>query len=154
DILEQDGALPLERAVRLAKQLARALAGAHVQGVIHRDLKPDNVLVDDAENAYITDFGIARSLGGVALTRTGMVVGTPNYLSPEQARGEEVDGRSDLYTLGIMLFEMLADALPFKGGTDSEVLAQRLVAPPTLGALEGKVPPRMLAILRKLLERD
>ncbi|HXT19661.1 MAG TPA: serine/threonine-protein kinase, partial [Thermoanaerobaculia bacterium] len=135
DLLEQEGALPLPRALHIVKQLARALAGAHAQNVIHRDLKPDNVLVDANDHAFVSDFGIARSLGGVALTRTGMVVGTPNYLSPEQARGEEVDGRSDLYTLGIIFFEMLADALPFRGGSDSEVLAQRLVAPPTLGAL-------------------
>ncbi|HEV8629926.1 MAG TPA: tetratricopeptide repeat protein, partial [Thermoanaerobaculia bacterium] len=154
DLLEQGGALPLPRTVHLVKQLARALAGAQAQGVIHRDLKPDNVLVDADDNAYISDFGIARSVGGVALTRTGMVVGTPNYLSPEQARGEEVDGRSDLYALGIIFFEMLADALPFRGGTDSEVLAQRLAAAPTLAALDGKVPPRVLAILRRLLERD
>ena len=122
----------MPRAVHLAKQLARALAGAHAQGVIHRDLKPDNVLVDADDHAFVSDFGIARSLGGAALTRTGMVVGTPNYLSPEQARGEEVDGRSDLYTLGIIFFEMLADALPFRGGSDSEVLAQRLVGSPSL----------------------
>jgi tetratricopeptide (TPR) repeat protein/TolB-like protein len=154
DLLEQEGALPLPRALHLARQLARALAGAHVQGVIHRDLKPDNVLIDASDNAFVSDFGIARSLGGVALTRTGMVVGTPNYLSPEQARGEQVDGRSDLYTLGIIFFEMLADALPFRGGTDSEVLAQRLVAAPSLQALEGKVPPKVLAILRRLLERE
>jgi len=154
DLLEKEGALPLPRAVHLVKQLARALAGAHAQGVIHRDLKPDNVLVDAADNAFVSDFGIARSLGGAALTRTGMVVGTPNYLSPEQARGEEVDGRSDLYTLGLIFFEMLADALPFRGGSDSEVLAQRLAAPPSLEALKGKVPPRVLDVLHQLLERD
>ena len=154
DILEQDGALALPRAVSLVKQLARALAGAHAQGVIHRDLKPDNVLVDAADNAFVSDFGIARSLGGVALTRTGMVVGTPNYLSPEQARGDEVDGRSDLYALGIIFFEMLTDELPFRGGSDSEVLAQRLVGTPSLAQLEGTTPPRVLSIVRNLLERD
>ncbi|HEV8238028.1 MAG TPA: protein kinase [Thermoanaerobaculia bacterium] len=154
EMLEREGAMPLPRAVHLVKQLARALAGAHAQGVIHRDLKPDNVLVDAHDNAFVSDFGIARSLGGVALTRTGMVVGTPNYLSPEQARGEEVDGRSDLYTLGIIFFEMLADALPFRGGSDSEVLAQRLVAPPVLSALDGKVPPHVIDVLAHLLERD
>src|SRR5262245_65420339 len=100
DLLEQEGALPLPRAVSLVKQLARALAGAHAQGIVHRDLKPDNVLVDDADNAFVSDFGIARSLGAAGLTRTGMVVGTPNYLSPEQARGDEVAGRSDPYMLG------------------------------------------------------
>jgi eukaryotic-like serine/threonine-protein kinase len=154
ELIEKEGALPLPRAVHLAKQLARALAGAHAQGVIHRDLKPDNVLVDAADHAFVSDFGIARSLGGAALTRTGMVVGTPNYLSPEQARGEEVDGRSDLYTLGIIFFEMLADALPFRGGSDSEVLAQRLVGSPSLEAIAEKVPPPVLAVLQRLLERD
>jgi tetratricopeptide (TPR) repeat protein/TolB-like protein len=154
EMIEKEGALPLPRAVHLAKQLARALAGAHAQGVIHRDLKPDNVLVDANDHAFVSDFGIARSLGGAGLTRTGMVVGTPNYLSPEQARGEEVDGRSDLYTLGIIFFEMLADALPFRGGSDSEVLAQRLVGSPSLEAIADKVPPQVLAVLRRLLARD
>jgi tetratricopeptide (TPR) repeat protein len=154
DLLEAEGALPLARALNLVKQLARALAGAQAQGVVHRDLKPDNILIDASDNAFITDFGIARSLGGAALTRTGMVVGTPSYLSPEQARGEEVDGRSDLYTLGLIFFEMLADALPFRGGSDSEVLAQRLVATPSLDLLAGKVDAAVLAVLRRLLDRD
>ena len=154
DLLEQEGALPLPRVIHLVQQLARALAGAHAQGVIHRDLKPDNVLIDAADNAFVSDFGIARSLSSAALTRTGMVLGTPNYLSPEQARGEQVDGRSDLYTLGIIFFEMLANELPFPGGSDSEVLAQRLVAAPSLAPLDGKVPARVLSILRRLLDRD
>ena len=154
DLLEQEGALPLARALGLVKQLARALAGAQAQGVVHRDLKPDNVLIDASDNAFVSDFGIARSLGGVALTRTGMVVGTPSYLSPEQARGDDVDGRSDLYTLGLIFYEMLANALPFRGGSDSEVVAQRMVASPSFDTLEGKVSPRVVAVLRRLLERD
>jgi tetratricopeptide (TPR) repeat protein len=154
ELLETGGALPLERAVPIVKQIARALAGAELQGVVHRDLKPDNILLDGDGNAYITDFGIARSLGGRALTRTGMVIGTPNYLSPEQARGEEVDTRSDLYALGVIFFEMLVDGLPFRGGSDSEVLAQRLAAPPDLERLAVVAPPKAVAIVRKLLERD
>ena len=154
DLLEEGGALPLARAVHLVKQLARALAGAAAQGVVHRDLKPDNILIDASDNLFVTDFGIARSLSGSGLTRTGMVVGTPSYLSPEQAGGDEVDTRSDLYTLGLIFHEMLTDRLPFRGGSDSEVVAQRIAATPSLDALAGKVGPSVVAVLGRLLERD
>jgi tetratricopeptide (TPR) repeat protein len=164
EILEKEGPLPAGRAVAVAGQLAEALAAAHAEGVVHRDLKPENVLVDGSGRAYITDFGVARSLlaaglthglPAAALTWAGAVVGTPDYLSPEQARGEPVDGRSDLYALGIVLFEMLSGKLPFAGGTFAELLAQRISGTARdLRQAGVEVPARLRAIVRRCLERQ
>jgi eukaryotic-like serine/threonine-protein kinase len=155
EVLEQEGPMPPERAVGIARQLAEALDTAHREGVVHRDLKPANVLIGDGDRAYVTDFGVARSLRSAGLTRPGSVIGTLDYLSPEQAKGEEVDGRSDLYALGLLLFEMLSGKLPFAGGTDTEVLAQRLAAQPRDLTELGVAAPRGLrAVLKRLLARD
>jgi eukaryotic-like serine/threonine-protein kinase len=124
--LIEEGPLPAAEARRIGAELAAALAEAHRQGVVHRDLKPENVLIAGDGRAMITDFGVARSLAGPAMTRDGALVGTLAYLSPEQARGEAVDGRTDLYALGLLLHEMVTGDLPFTGGTREEVLAQRL----------------------------
>jgi tetratricopeptide (TPR) repeat protein len=129
--LDREGPLPVEDAVRIARQIAEGLAAAHAQGVVHRDLKPANILLDRDGDARISDFGVARSLATSGGTRTGSVVGTPDYLSPEQARGDTVDARSDLYALGLILHEMLAGALPFPGGTFAEAVAQRMLRAPT-----------------------
>jgi tetratricopeptide (TPR) repeat protein len=126
EILRAEGALPVERAVRIVRQVAEALQQAHDAGVVHRDLKPANVLVEADDTAYVTDFGVARSLDREGLTRTGAVVGTPEYLSPEQVAGEAVDGRSDIYSLGILFYEILTGQLPFQGESKAEILAQRL----------------------------
>ncbi|NNF15625.1 MAG: serine/threonine protein kinase [Gammaproteobacteria bacterium] len=107
DILNTDGKLDPERATKIAAGIARGLNAAHAQHVVHRDLKPANILVDDNDNAVITDFGVARSAASARLTQTGYFVGTPDYLAPEQARGGEIDGRSDIYALGLILYEML-----------------------------------------------
>lgn len=148
--LDRDGAMPPEDAVRIARQLAEGLSAAHARGVIHRDLKPANVLIDREGNAYISDFGVARSLASNGLTQSGAVVGTPDYLSPEQARGEPVDARSDLYTLGLILYEMLTGAMPFQGGTLSEILAQRMLRSP---APVTQVKPQIPAWLARLTDR-
>lgn len=148
--LDRDGAMSPEDAVRLTRQLAEGLAAAHARGVIHRDLKPANVLIDREGNAYISDFGVARSLASNGLTQSGAVVGTPDYVSPEQARGEPVDARSDLYTLGLILYEMLTGAMPFQGGTLSEILAQRMLRSP---APVTQVKPQTPAWLARLADR-
>ncbi|HXO30399.1 MAG TPA: serine/threonine-protein kinase, partial [Thermoanaerobaculia bacterium] len=153
-LLEEDGPLAPRQAVAIARQLAAALAAAHAEGVVHRDLKPANVLVDEGGRAFITDFGVARSMTAAGPTQIGAVVGTPDYLSPEQARGEPVDGRSDVYALGILLFEMLSGRLPFAGDSYAERLAQRIGGEARdLADLGIAAPARLRAVVRRCLQR-
>ena len=150
--LDRTGPLPVDDALRIARQIAEGLAAAHAKDVVHRDLKPANILLDARGNAYISDFGVARSLATSGQTRTGAVVGTPDYLSPEQARGTTADARSDLYALGLMLYEMLAGALPFAGGTVAEVLAQRMLqVPPPVTRERKDTPPWVARLVDRLL---
>lgn len=154
--IDRDGPLPVEDAAAIARQVAEGLAAAHAKDVVHRDLKPANVLLDRDGNAYISDFGVARSLATSGategLTRGGAVVGTPHYLSPEQARGDAVDARSDLYALGLILYEMLAGKLPFAGGTVAEILAQRMVrTPEPLARARADAPPWLQRLVDRLL---
>src|SRR3954452_18578020 len=115
DRIRRTGPLPIAEAVAYAIEIARALQAAHEGGLVHRDVKPQNVLIDEEGRAKVTDFGIALGLEPEALTAAGRVVGTTDYVSPEQALGQEVTGQSDVYSLGIVLFEMLTGAVPFKG---------------------------------------
>ena len=125
------GALELEEANRIFQQLASALTYAHEQGIIHRDIKPVNVLMDRSARPILSDFGIAKVLaGGNGLTRPGAGVGTPEYMSPEQCRGEEVDGRADIYALGVMLFESLTGRTPFDGDNYHALAHSHLYASP------------------------
>jgi len=158
ELLAEEQRLPPERAIEIARQLALALGAAHQAGVVHRDLKPGNVLVDEsggALRAAITDFGVARSLSGSRRTQPGTVLGTLGYLSPEQARGEAVDGRSDLYALGLLLYEMLTGELPFSAATEAEMLAQRWSgATPDLRWADGRVPKPLRSLIERLLAHD
>jgi len=115
DRIRRHGRLPISESVAYAIEIARALGVAHDRGIVHRDVKPQNVLVDEEGSAKVTDFGIARTLDQEALTADGRVLGTTDYVSPEQALGHAVTGQSDLYSLGIVLFEMLTGDVPFKG---------------------------------------
>ena len=152
-LLDNEGALPSDRAIRIARQLALGLAAAHHRGVVHRDLKPANVLINEHGDAAITDFGVARSAGTTGITGSGVVIGTPEYLSPEQARAEPLDGRSDLYALGLILFEMLTGTLPFRGGTPAEMLAQRIVRdPPSADTFKPGLPSFAVRLCMRLLE--
>jgi eukaryotic-like serine/threonine-protein kinase len=126
EALEKGGPLPLDRALHVFRQVAEALQHSHEAGVLHRDLKPGNILLGPDDTAYITDFGLARWLCRDGLTRPGVVVGTLDYLSPEQAAGGRVDVRSDIYALGILLFEMLSGQLPIRADSKAEALAQRI----------------------------
>lgn len=150
--LERHGPLPLDAAIALTRGLLSGLAAAHQCGVVHRDLKPANILFDRNDRPYITDFGVARSLGATGVTQTGLIIGTPEYLSPEQARGEAVDGRSDLYTVGLILYEALSGSLPFAGGTPAETVMRRLVRPPpSLERIRPELPRWLHAFDDRLL---
>ncbi len=152
-LLDHDGALPPEQAVRIARQVALGLAAAHHRQVVHRDLKPANVLINEQGDAAITDFGVARSAGSTGITGSGVIIGTPEYLSPEQARADAIDGRSDLYALGLILFEMLTGTLPFRGGTPAEMLAQRVVRdPPSVATVRADLPGFVVRLCDRLLE--
>src|SRR5271167_3704104 len=115
DRIRRVGRLPITEAVAYAIEIARALGAAHARHIVHRDVKPQNVMVDDEGRAKVTDFGIARTLDEEGLTADGRVLGTTDYVSPEQALGQPVTGQSDLYSLGVVLYEMLTGDVPFKG---------------------------------------
>ncbi|HEY0232216.1 MAG TPA: protein kinase [Dokdonella sp.] len=151
--LDRSRGLPVAQALAITHGLLDGLSAAHQRGVVHRDLKPANVLINHEGHAYITDFGIARSLGATGLTQTGMIVGTPEYLSPEQARGQTVDARSDLYAVGLILYEMLAGELPFSGGTPAEMVIQRILRPPpSLAKARPDLPRWLHAFSDRLLK--
>ncbi|WP_133480058.1 serine/threonine-protein kinase, partial [Cognatilysobacter segetis] len=146
------GPLPVDDALRIARQVALGLGAAHARGVVHRDLKPANILVDANGNAYITDFGVARSIASSTRSSTAGIVGTPDYLSPEQARGDPVGPRSDLYALGLILHEMLTGERAFAASTAAEALAQRLVrSPPLVTTRRSDVPAWVARLAERLL---
>ncbi|WP_170113285.1 serine/threonine-protein kinase [Ahniella affigens] len=152
DLLLRERVLLPERALLITRQLALGLQAAHQKQVVHRDLKPANVLINEHGDALITDFGVARSIGETRLTQSGIVIGTPAYLSPEQAQAAPIDGRSDLYTLGLMLYEMLSGELPFASGTGSEVLVQRILrSPPSILTVKPELPSWLADLLAALL---
>ena len=141
--LERHGALPIEDALRIAREVGEALAYAHRHGIVHRDIKPENILIAEG-HAVVSDFGIARAIdaaGGGRMTTTGVVIGTPAYMSPEQATGGDVDARSDLYSLACVVYEMLSGEPPHRGPTPAAVLVQRLSLPaPSVRATRDQVP--------------
>ncbi len=153
DRLDREQQLPVEAAMGIVREVADALDYAHRAGVVHRDIKPENILLSDG-HAVVADFGIARAVTGAEdarLTQTGQVVGTPAYLSPEQVTGEPVDGRSDLYSLGCVLYECLAGELPF-GGPAMAMLAQRVISPPpSVRKRRGDVPAHVDQVLLKAM---
>src|SRR5438309_6715878 len=155
--LERERELPIDEALRITGQVASALGYAHDQGVIHRDVKPENILLYEGE-AMVADFGIALAVSAAAgerLTETGLVVGTPEYMSPEQALGErELHARSDVYSLGCVLYEMLAGEPPYTGPTAQAVIAKRLTDPvPAVRRLRDAVPAGVEQTLMRALAR-
>ncbi len=163
DLLEREGPLPPERAAHVAVQVAEALEAAHRAGIVHRDLKPANVMVarewDGSDQVKVVDFDIAKgSQEGEEgeVTRLGFVVGTPEYMSPEQLMGERLDGRSDVYSLGILFFRMLAGVLPFRSTAPHELMVERLTQAPLRleEAAPGRpFPPGLQAAVDRALER-
>ena len=129
-LIRREGALGARRARGIVRQIASALTVAHAAGIVHRDLKPDNVHVGPGDAVKILDFGIAKVLGASRLTRTGMIFGTPHYISPEQASGDAVDHRADLYSLGVLSYELLTGRVPFEADSFMGVLTQHLYSEP------------------------
>jgi TolB-like protein/predicted Ser/Thr protein kinase len=163
-----DGPLPVDRVLELGSQLADALEAAHAAGILHRDLKPANVFVTDRGEAKLLDFGLAKlTAKGVDevvgsevptaefLTKPGSTLGTVAYMSPEQARGEDLDARSDLFSLGVALYEMVTGRLPFAGNSEAEIYKGILAdTPPPPTSLKPEIPPKLEEIILKALEKD
>jgi tRNA A-37 threonylcarbamoyl transferase component Bud32 len=169
DLIREEGPLPVSRVCAISRQVASALDAAHAINMIHRDIKPDNVVLiqtTQGEQAKVLDFGIAKmkearrgASASMTLTETGMVIGTPQYMSPEQAmgmRGDQLDGRSDLYSLGVVMYQMLTADLPFKADTTMEMILAHLQQPPApIGAThpELNLPKPLAALVMRLLEK-
>ncbi len=153
DLLDR-GPLPPEQVERIARQVGAALDYAHSKGVLHRDLKPSNILLDREGDAYLTDFGIARMTGSSTITTSG-VVGTPSYMSPEQAQGLKLDGRSDVYGLAVVLYEMLSGRRPYESDTPYSVAVMHVTAPiPSIRDVNPAISPAIDRVLQKGLEKN
>jgi eukaryotic-like serine/threonine-protein kinase len=156
ELIDRRGPLPVTDALELAAGVARALAFAHAEGIVHRDVKPQNILLNGDNRPKVTDFGIARSLDiDRGVTQTGTVLGTSAYIAPEQARGEPISEATDVYSLGIVLFELLTARLPFEG-ENFVAIAMRHInePPPDVRMLRADVPERVAAIVDRALQKD
>jgi eukaryotic-like serine/threonine-protein kinase len=152
-VLRERGKLPPEEAVRIILQVCRALESAHAAGVVHRDLKPQNIMLDAKDRVYVMDFGIAHSLETPGMTQTGALMGTPEYMSPEQAKGIKVDARSDLFALGIIFYELLTGISPYKADNALAMLLKRTQErPQPPGELDSTIPKPVSDIVMRCLE--
>ena len=155
ELVVRKGRLDIREALEIALEVARGLAFAHENGLIHRDVKPQNVLLNGDGRAKVTDFGIARTLDVDGMTQTGTVLGTSNYIAPEQASGQRVDAHSDVYSLGAVLYELLAGEVPFPGESFIAVAMKHLhEPPPSILDVRGDVPLRVAAAVDRALEKD
>ena len=154
-LIRQTGQLTIGKSISIAKQVCEGLAEAHRLGVVHRDLKPHNIMIDKEGNARIMDFGIARSLDAEGITDAKVMIGTPKYMSPEQVEGEAVDQRSDIYSLGIILYEMVTEKTPFDGDTALSIaLKHKTQAPPEPREFNAQIPEDLSRVILKCLEKD
>jgi len=155
DRIRRLGRLPVDESLAYAIEIARALGSAHAHAIVHRDVKPQNVLLDPEGSAKVTDFGIARSLRDDGLTADGRVLGTTDYVSPEQALGHDVDGQSDIYSLGIVLYEMLVGDVPFHGENQVSVAMKHVREDlPDVQVMRPDVSARLAAVLDRMTEKD
>jgi serine/threonine-protein kinase len=151
---EEGKRLPVKRVLSIVSSVAEALEYAHKQGVVHRDIKPDNILLLENDEVKVADFGIARVMSA-STTETGMILGTPNYMSPEQVAGEKVDGSSDLFSLGVVMYELLTGEKPFKGDNLTNLMyAIANVNYTPLKEVVKKIPPCCSEVIDKLLTKS
>jgi serine/threonine-protein kinase len=151
------GPMPVTEATQILTRLAPALDAAHAKGIIHRDLKPGNILFDQYGNAFLSDFGIARlSAAGTTTLTGGAILGTPSYMSPEQIQGDrEIDGRSDIYALGIILFQMLTGNTPYKADTPARVMMMHLLEPvPNILKTKADLPPTLESVVKQAMAKE
>jgi serine/threonine-protein kinase len=156
-LMNEQKKFPNERAVKLALQIAAALEYIHSHGVVHRDLKPENIMVDSNDNIKLIDFGIAANVGSRRLTfaNFSQTMGTPDYISPEQVKGKRGDARSDIYALGVMLYEMLTGKVPFTGANAFIIMNDRLLNNPVPPReLDPSISPQLQEIIYRALERE
>ncbi len=154
-LLKKTGQLTIKKAISIASQVCEGLAEAHRLGVVHRDLKPQNIMIDKEGNARIMDFGIARSMKMKGITEAGTVFGTPEYMSPEQVEGKEVDQRSDIYSLGVILFAMVTGRVPFKGDTPLTVaIKHKVEKPPEPRKFNPQIPEDLSRVILKCMEKE
>src|ERR687889_483630 len=149
------GRLPIDEAIAYAIEIARALGAAHARGIVHRDVKPQNVLVDEEGSAKVTDFGIARSMDDSGLTAEGRVLGTTDYVSPEQALGHDVNGQSDIYSLGVVLYEMRTGDVPFHGENQVSVAMKHVREDmPDLQSRRPEASATLASVLDRMTDKD
>ena len=154
-LLADEGTLPLRRTLRIVGQIGAALDAAHSRGLVHRDVKPANILVAEGDRAYLSDFGVAKELASNGMTRTGSFVGTIDYCAPEQIEGRAVDGRTDVYALACVLYESLAGTPPFSRPSEVAVLNAHLHAPPPkLTRAAPEIPAALEAVIEKALSKS
>lgn len=154
DVLNESQRLPLDQVINIVAQVAQGLAYAHEKGIVHRDVKPSNIMVAQDGHAKITDFGIARMASAAVRTQTGMVLGSPKYMSPEQVMGRQTDQRSDIFSLGVVLYEMLTGQAPFTGENINAIMYQTLNATPAPpGTINPAVPDMLNFIAAKALAK-
>ncbi len=154
-LIQRAGRLPLPRVAHIIGQVAAALDYAHAQNLVHRDIKPANIIVGQGDHATVMDFGIAKALAGAQLTQSGVMMGTPAYMSPEQASGKPVEPASDVYSLGLVLYQMLAGRVPFQADSTPALLYKQVhESPPPLRSFAPETPPSVEAVVARALAKD
>lgn len=156
-LLQQEGALDPKRIVNITRQIASALDYAHSRGYIHRDIKPSNIMIDPERNDHVTlmDFGLVQVSGGSRITRTGFIMGTPDYMSPEQAKGDPIDHRTDIYSLGVTVYHMLTGDVPFSKSTPHAVLLAHIMEdPPSMSISDKEISFEVESVVRKAMNKD